>query len=425
MAFEADPAASPTLRRRGRRAGRAGSPPPARRSLDVELPDNELRRIAALCAAFDVDGMRADLVVARTAVAHAAWRGAARPSPKDDIRVAAELALPHRRRRDPFDDPGWTRTSSTRRCAQAGESAEHEPEPEPVDPDRPAWRRSSAGDGIRSRLPPQGDSHPPARAERAAVGDVPDQGAGGARGGGGRPGRRSRARNRTGNDRWTATDGIPRTGHGLHVFAHCWPPARTPAAGRPRSHRRRRRAPRDARRPRRQSGDLRRRRLRVRWPPATGWQRSAGRRCRCCATPTSVATRSRRDHLPRQDGQRAAAADVVGAHRGPPAGPLRHRRENAAGARPAGARDVVVRGEGPAIAPAAACVVVLTDGRATGGPDPLGRTRIAARLLVAEGAAAVVVDCETSYRATGFGRAAGRANSAPPAVRLAQLRAAA
>ncbi|MGA9677142.1 MAG: AAA family ATPase, partial [Mycobacterium sp.] len=29
---------------------------------DVVLPDNELRRIAALCAAFDVDGMRADLV---------------------------------------------------------------------------------------------------------------------------------------------------------------------------------------------------------------------------------------------------------------------------------------------------------------------------------------------------------------------------
>ncbi len=33
----------------------------------VELPDAELTRIAALCAAFDVDGMRADLVVARTA----------------------------------------------------------------------------------------------------------------------------------------------------------------------------------------------------------------------------------------------------------------------------------------------------------------------------------------------------------------------
>src|SRR5262245_20150564 len=33
----------------------------------VRLPDAELRRIAALCAAFGVDGMRADLVLARTA----------------------------------------------------------------------------------------------------------------------------------------------------------------------------------------------------------------------------------------------------------------------------------------------------------------------------------------------------------------------
>jgi magnesium chelatase subunit D len=32
----------------------------------VKLPDTELRRIAAVCAAFEVDGMRADLVVART-----------------------------------------------------------------------------------------------------------------------------------------------------------------------------------------------------------------------------------------------------------------------------------------------------------------------------------------------------------------------
>ncbi|MGB6106599.1 MAG: AAA family ATPase, partial [Mycobacterium sp.] len=72
---------------------------------DVELSDRELNRIAALCAAFDVDGMRADLVLARTAVAHAAWRGADSVA-EEDIRVAAELALPHRRRRDPFDDPG-------------------------------------------------------------------------------------------------------------------------------------------------------------------------------------------------------------------------------------------------------------------------------------------------------------------------------
>ncbi len=85
----------------------------------VCLPDNELRRIAALCAAFDVDGMRADLVVARTAVAHAAWRGADTVA-EEDIRVAAELALPHRRRRDPFDDPGLDPDLLDEAMAQAG-----------------------------------------------------------------------------------------------------------------------------------------------------------------------------------------------------------------------------------------------------------------------------------------------------------------
>ncbi|MBW0118282.1 putative cobaltochelatase [Pseudonocardia abyssalis] len=71
----------------------------------VVLPDAELRRIASVCAAFDVDGMRADLVIARAAVAHAAWRGVGAVE-EEDVRVAARLALPHRRRRDPFDEPG-------------------------------------------------------------------------------------------------------------------------------------------------------------------------------------------------------------------------------------------------------------------------------------------------------------------------------
>ena len=70
----------------------------------VALSDRELVRISAVCAAVDVDGMRADVVVARTAVAHAAWREADAVD-ADDVRAAARLALPHRRRRDPFDEP--------------------------------------------------------------------------------------------------------------------------------------------------------------------------------------------------------------------------------------------------------------------------------------------------------------------------------
>ncbi|GAA3565252.1 magnesium chelatase subunit D family protein [Microlunatus spumicola] len=71
----------------------------------VELGDAELLLIAQVCAAFEVDGLRADLVTARAAVAHAAWHGRDRVT-KADIRAAARLSLPHRRRRNPFDAPG-------------------------------------------------------------------------------------------------------------------------------------------------------------------------------------------------------------------------------------------------------------------------------------------------------------------------------
>jgi magnesium chelatase subunit D len=66
--------------------------------------------------------------------------------------------------------------------------------------------------------------------------------------------------------------------------------------------------------------------------------------------------------------------------------------------------------------------VVLTDGRATAGPDPLGRSRSAAALLVAEGTAAVVVDCETSYVRLGLAEQLA-AQLRAPTVRLEHLRA--
>lgn len=71
----------------------------------VRLGDAALRQVAAVCAAFEVDGMRADIVMARTATALAAWAGRADVA-AEDVRRAAQLALPHRRRRNPFDAPG-------------------------------------------------------------------------------------------------------------------------------------------------------------------------------------------------------------------------------------------------------------------------------------------------------------------------------
>ncbi len=71
----------------------------------VELSDWALLKIAEVCAAFEVDGMRADIVTARTAAAHSAWNGRTTVL-REDVRAAALLALPHRRRRNPFDAPG-------------------------------------------------------------------------------------------------------------------------------------------------------------------------------------------------------------------------------------------------------------------------------------------------------------------------------
>jgi magnesium chelatase subunit D len=72
---------------------------------DVVLPDAELIRITTACSSLGVDGLRGDLVTARTAIAHSAWRGDTVVT-DDDVREAARLALPHRLRRGPFDPPG-------------------------------------------------------------------------------------------------------------------------------------------------------------------------------------------------------------------------------------------------------------------------------------------------------------------------------
>ncbi len=71
----------------------------------VVLSDHALQEITTVCAAFDVDGLRADLVTAKAALALAAWAGRSDVT-TEDVRTAARLALPHRRRRTPFEAPG-------------------------------------------------------------------------------------------------------------------------------------------------------------------------------------------------------------------------------------------------------------------------------------------------------------------------------
>ncbi|HTI22348.1 MAG TPA: putative cobaltochelatase [Kutzneria sp.] len=176
------------------------------------LPDTELRRIAAVCAAFEVDGMRADLVVARTAIAHCVWRGANTVT-EEDVEAAVRLALPHRRRRDPFDEPGVDEQQLQDAMQQA--AAELEPEDPDDDPDGgEAPPDSEAPQQQPQQQPQQGDGKAPkdqapsapSPAFKARLLQVPGVGEGA-------PGRRSRARAAGGRTVRSSTV----DGHGLHL----------------------------------------------------------------------------------------------------------------------------------------------------------------------------------------------------------------
>jgi Mg-chelatase subunit ChlI len=74
----------------------------ARKLVDtVAYTKRDLHAIAALTSSLEVDGHRADLVILKAARAHAAFEGRAKINDRD-IALAAELALPHRLRRGPF-----------------------------------------------------------------------------------------------------------------------------------------------------------------------------------------------------------------------------------------------------------------------------------------------------------------------------------
>ncbi|MER6446906.1 putative cobaltochelatase [Streptomyces venezuelae] len=124
----------------------------------VSLGDTALLQIAAACAGFEVDGMRADIVMARTATALAAWAGRTDVR-KEDVRQAALLALPHRRRRNPFDAPGIDEDLLDRILDEfPDEEPEPDPEPDP-DPEGPddGGPEDGGPDGGPGGTPPPGD----------------------------------------------------------------------------------------------------------------------------------------------------------------------------------------------------------------------------------------------------------------------------
>lgn len=141
----------------------------------VEPSDWALFKIAQVCAAFDVDGMRADIVTARAAAAHAAWNGRLEIL-REDIRAAARLSLPHRRRRNPFDAPGIDEDLLDRILG------DDEPPPTPDDDtDGPGDDGAPEGgpetDPADLDAPPEGGEDPsdPSRAPDGPTGSTDDE----------------------------------------------------------------------------------------------------------------------------------------------------------------------------------------------------------------------------------------------------------
>jgi len=137
LAYEADPGGFAARFAADSRRAAADVAAARARLPHVVLPDAALRQICAVCGRFGVDGMRADLVTARAAIALAAWHGRAEVT-VDDIRQAARLALPHRRRRDPFDAPGLDEQELEDALSQPPPGPPGSPDPpEPPDPPDP------------------------------------------------------------------------------------------------------------------------------------------------------------------------------------------------------------------------------------------------------------------------------------------------
>ncbi|GGV17090.1 magnesium chelatase [Streptomyces griseoflavus] len=409
----------------------------------VRLGDGALRQIAATCAAFEVDGMRADIVMARTATALAAWAGRTDVL-AEDVRQAALLALPHRRRRNPFDAPGLDEDRLDETLEEFGGPGEDggeddDPDPGPDgDPDpgpdggpggQPAPGEGPRGDGDTAARPEAGeDGEPqagPGAGEQSAVRaaepfrtkvlHVPGIGQGAA-------GRRSRARTEQGR-----TTGARRP-RGALTALHL---AATVRAAAPHQRARGRSGPglvvrrddlRQATREGRESN------LVLFVVDASG---SMAARQRMSAVKGAVMSLLL-DAYQRRDKVglvtfRGSAAEVAL----PPTSSV-----DAAAARleslPTGGRTPLAAGlltahdvlrverlRDPARRP---LVVVVTDGRATGGPEPVALAGRAARMFAADPVASVVVDCESGPVRLGLaGQLAGELGGT--AVTLDELRA--
>ncbi|MFJ6846602.1 putative cobaltochelatase [Streptomyces griseoluteus] len=396
----------------------------------VRLGDGALKQIAATCAAFEVDGMRADIVMARTATALAAWDGRGDVL-AEDVRQAALLALPHRRRRNPFDAPGLDEEKLDRTLE---ESAGDDDDPDPGGPDGGGGQPSpedgpqggdtgdaqpeSAEDGEPRPASGGAGEQAPARAAepfRTKALTVPGVGAGAA-------GRRSRARTERGR-----TTGALRP-RGALTKLHL---AATVRAAAPHQRARGRSGPglvlrRDDLRQAAREG--REGNLVLFVVDASG---SMAARQRMSAVKGAVLSLlldayQRRDKVGLVTFRGAAAEVALPPTSSVDAAAVRLESLPTGGRTPLAAGLLkahdVLRVERLRDPSRRALLVVVTDGRATGGPEPVALAGRAARLLGAESVASVVVDCESGPVRLGLaGRLARELGGT--AVTLEELRA--
>ncbi|MBV9022633.1 MAG: putative cobaltochelatase [Streptomycetaceae bacterium] len=415
LAYDEDPAGF-AARWRGEEAALRQRIAAARALLpQVRLGDGALRQIAAVCAAFEVDGMRADIVTARTATALAAWAGRDQVL-AEDVRKAALLALPHRRRRNPFDAPGLDEEKLDETLEQSrGEDENPDPEgpggggcrpPQDAEgggPQAPAPRDSPENERTNERTD-EGSSAPQGAGEQSAVPagtpfqarllDVPGLGEGIA-------GRRSRAR--TAHGRTTSARRPQGALTALHLAA-------TVQAAAPHQRARGRSEPglivrRDDLRQAVREG--REGNLVLFVVDASG---SMAARQRMSAVKGAVLSLlldayQRRDKVGLVTFRGTGAEVTLPPTSSVEAGAGRLEKLPTGGRTPLAAgllkaREVlrIERLRDPSRRP---LLVVVTDGRATEtgavarGPEPVGLATRAARLLAADGAASVVVDCES------------------------------
>jgi Mg-chelatase subunit ChlI len=104
----------------------------ARLLLDKVIYTNrDLISIASLTSSLNVDGHRSDLVILKTARAHAAFEGRTQISDRD-IALAAELALPHRIKRGPFHQAEITIEDLQERIEQLQDATPNPSDLQPV-----------------------------------------------------------------------------------------------------------------------------------------------------------------------------------------------------------------------------------------------------------------------------------------------------